>query len=346
MDRLMQGLNLGGLGGFGGLPGAGAAAPPPGGTHAASPVTQPAAAAPITSMPTRLGSLAGLGGLGGAGLLGGLGGSAGAGSSGGGGLSGAGLLGGIPSPFGPATGIRPGVSATTPVEAERPPIGVRPPPGVSFPIAVDTPIFTGPPIATRPPIQTLPPIFFPPLILQINKTATQLARSGIVTLNDASVDVVTQALDTIRGRNLRAPGLIDYLERRVKIGEVLNQLATTWSDTTVGDFAEALQMPRDRRDVMDAIVAIAILNEADLEEQLLAENLPDASQEDLLDNRVIVEQWPPGGTVMQPPYVVLVAVEYRNISQAQEVVDSIMNELVDHEGVKLTRTAAEKLRGR
>ena len=132
----------------------------------------------------------------------------------------------------------------------------------------------------------------------------------------------------------------------MRIGEVLIQVASTWSDTTVGDFATALKLDREKRPVMDALVAIAILNKPELDEEILIENTPQTTEQDLLDNRVIVDQWPKGGTVMQPPYMILVAVEYRAVADAQGVVDSIMGELVDHQGVKLPRGAAERLRAR
>jgi hypothetical protein len=177
----------------------------------------------------------------------------------------------------------------------------------------------------------------------VTKTATQLARSAIVTLNDAPAEVVEEAINILRARNVAIDRLLDFLERRVRVGEVLNQMADTWSDATVGDFAEAFQMDRARRDVMDAIVAIAILNDAELPDEIRVENTPDTSEQELLDNRVIVDQWPPGGTEMQPPYMVLVAVEYRDVAAADDIVRSITNELVVHQGMKLPRGAAQKL---
>ena len=232
------------------------------------------------------------------------------------------------------------------------------PPGGSAPAAATAAAAGGPRYRARPaaasrsgvhpprssdrPGHLLPPFRLPP----VTKTATQLAESAIVTLNNASPEVVEEALNTLRGRNVAADGLIHYLERRVRVGEVLNQLASTWSDTTVGDFADAFQMDRGKREVMDAIVAVGILNEPELDQEMLIENRPQPSDPELLDNRVIVQQWPPGGTVMQPPYLVLVAVEYRAVAEAQEQVDAIMNQLVEHTGIKLPRPAVERLRAR
>ncbi len=215
---------------------------------------------------------------------------------------------------------------------------------------------TAPPPQPRPgrvpfgPIDAVPfpfPFPFPfPSAQPVSQTATQLARSAIVTLTNAPVERVEEAINTLRARSVAADNLLDYLERRVRVGEVLNQLASSWSDTTVGDFADAFQMDREKRDVMDAIVAIGILNDPQLDEEILVENTQQTSEQDLLDNRVIVDQWPPGGTVMQPPYIVLVAVEYRDVAQARDVVQAIMGELVDHTGVKLPRAAVERLRTR
>jgi hypothetical protein len=179
----------------------------------------------------------------------------------------------------------------------------------------------------------------------ISKTATQLATSAIRQLTDASAAVVREARNMIAIKNIQPRDLLDYLERKVRVGEVLNQLAGTWLETTLTDFAEAFQMDRGKTDVMDAIVSIAILGNDELDQELLAENLPETTPQELLDNRVIVDQWPKGGTVMSPPYLVLVAVEYRSIAQAEDVVRSITGDLVEFEGARLPRAVVERLRG-
>jgi hypothetical protein len=243
-----------------------------------------------------------------------------------GGFGGIGGIGGIPG----LGGFPPPPPPPPPPPGTQPP---PPPPGVAF---------TPPQIFTLDPSVFLPPFRLPP----VTKTATQLAESAIVTLNNASAEVVEEALNTLRGRNVTADHLIDYLERRVRVGEVLNQLASTWSDTTVGDFADAFQMDRGKREVMDAIVAIGILNEPELDEEILVENTPQTTDQELLDNRVIAQQFPAGGTVMQPPYLILVAVEYRAVADAQERVDAIMGQLAEHTGIKLPRPTVERLRAR
>ena len=60
---------------------------------------------------------------------------------------------------------------------------------------------------------------------------------------------------------------------------------------------------------LGVIVAIAILNEPDLEAELRGENTTVAGPGDLLENRRITWQYPPPGTPLSPPYVVLVAGE-------------------------------------
>jgi len=198
------------------------------------------------------------------------------------------------------------------------------------------------------------PLPFPlPLPLPaISKTATQLATSAITQLRDANPTVVREALTTIATRSedaavprrtLRPAGLLDYLERKVRVGEVLNQLASTWSESTVADFRSAFQMDAGKTDVMDAIVSTAILSNPELDEELLAENLPQPTANELLDNRVIFDQCPRGGTVMSPPYLILVAVEYRSIAQAEDVVRSITGDLVEFEGARLPRAVVERL---
>lgn len=203
-------------------------------------------------------------------------------------------------------------------------------------------VFTGRPWI-RPEIPGIRPLPFPPPSPR-RKTATELARSAIVLLNGAGADVIREAISTISAKNLAVDALLTYLERKVRVGEVLNQLAQDWSETTKGDFGDAFQMDRTKTPVMDAIVSIAILNSPELDEEILVENTPDTTPEDLLENRVIVDQWPRGGTVMQPPYLILVAVEYRSVAQAEEIVRSIMGQLVEHQGMKLPRPAVEKIR--
>jgi hypothetical protein len=199
-----------------------------------------------------------------------------------------------------------------------------------------------------PPQILIPPRPFPfpfPLPPPAPKTATELARAAIGHLGDASRDVVQEAVNTIKIKNLTADGLLDYLERKVRVGEVLNQLARTWSDTTVTDFADAFQMDKAKLDTMDALVSIAILNSKDLADEILGENMPQTTPQDLQDNRVIVAQSPAAGSVMNPPYMILVAVEYRDVAHAEDVLKSITDQLVDFQGMKLPSAAAQKLQG-
>jgi hypothetical protein len=192
--------------------------------------------------------------------------------------------------------------------------------------------------ALRPPILTLPPH----LLLQ--KTATQLARGAINQLNESNRAVLEEAVTTVSNKRVAAGGLMNFLERRTKIGEVLNELARDWDDETKQDFAEAFQMDRNKLNVMDDIVAIAILNDPDLEDEIRIENTSEATSDDLMANRTIVWQHPAPGTPLDPPYLVLVAVEPRDVAQAEEVIESIMGQLVSHQGFKIPREAVQKLR--
>ena len=188
-----------------------------------------------------------------------------------------------------------------------------------------------------------PDIFRFPLPL-IQKTTTQLAQGAITQLNGANPEVLREAINTIRSKNIAAGGLINYLERKVKVGEVLQQLAANWSDETKRDFAEAFQMDAGKLPVMDLIVSIAILNDPDLDEEIRIENTPETTEGDLLENRRIVWQYPQPGTPLEPPYVVLVAVEHKDVAKAEDVVKSIFGELVDFEGYKIPKLATQKLR--
>jgi hypothetical protein len=204
--------------------------------------------------------------------------------------------------------------------------------------------------ALKPGMVSISPLQIQPLIPipTISRTTTQLTRVAIDQLEKAQATTIKEALNAIRSRNVPAAGLINYLERKVKIGEVLNEFANRWSDETKQDFSQAFTMESSKLEVMDSIVSIAILNDADLEEELRAENMPETTAADLIENRRIVWQHPEPGTPLEPPYLILVAVEHQDVAQAEEVIQSILGKLVsyDHSGykVKLPKSAVEKLR--
>jgi hypothetical protein len=137
---------------------------------------------------------------------------------------------------------------------------------------------------------------------------------------------------------------MSHLEQNVHVGEVLEKLAADWSAETVRVFASALQMETSKTAIMDLIVAIAILNEPDLEAELHGENITDATAGDLMENRRVTWQYPPPGTPLTPPYVVLVAVEQVDTSVADSEVQAILGELVDYRGYKIARRAPVTVR--
>lgn len=171
----------------------------------------------------------------------------------------------------------------------------------------------------------------------LEKTATQLARGAMQQLNNAGTAVRDEAINTIKNRNINPTGLMNYLERRVKVGEALNEMSKDWDPQTQQDLAEAFNMDKAKLAVMDAIVSLAILNDPELEDELRVEHMGDTSQTALLENRRIVWQYPPPGTPLNPPYVVLVAVEHQDLSEAQEVIDEIMGQLTVQEGFKVPK---------
>jgi hypothetical protein len=225
---------------------------------------------------------------------------------------------------------------------------VAPPPAAA---AVGPPAMTFVNAAALPGIRDFPlhpPIFeIPPLVFRpVDKTTTQIAQGAMNQLRGAAPAVIREAASTIKNKNIAAGELLNYLERRTRVGEVLNELANDWSAQTRQDFAEAFQMPNnaDKLPVMDAIVSISILNDPDLKNELLAENTSDASQSDMLENRRIVWQWPQPGTPFTPPYLIMVAVEHQDTSGAQKIIDSIIGDVVDFQGFKVPTAAANKLR--
>lgn len=185
--------------------------------------------------------------------------------------------------------------------------------------------------------------FLPQLGL-LAKTTTQIAQGAIKQLTEAQASIIKEAINTIKSRSVAAGGLMNYLERKVRIGEVLNELAKDWSDDTKQDFAAAFQMDSKKLNVMDSIISISILNDPELEEEILIENTPETTDADLLENRLIVWQYPEPGTPLDPPYIVLVAVEHQEVAQAEDILCSITEELVSYQGYKIPKAAAKKLK--
>ena len=255
--------------------------------------------------------------------------------------------------LGAATGIfnAPAPAPAAPAPAAPPPAALTfaaPPPAAVAATPVLSTISPGvlqvPPIF-RPPILT-PPILVPPVVAPPqNRTATQLANAAISQLNSAAPASVTTALNAIRSKALDGPGLIPYLERKVRIGEVLNDLAKDWSAATRGDFAAAFSMDANNlnNEVLDSIVSVAILNDKEIAAEILGENTPQTTPADLLDNRKIVWQSVAPGTPLNPPYVILVAVQYQDIATAQDVLNGIMNQLgTTSSGFKLPASVIQK----
>lgn len=186
----------------------------------------------------------------------------------------------------------------------------------------------------------LPEIFFLP------NTTTLLARSAINLLRSANQGMLDEAIKTLQNRSLPAPAVMKHLEQNVHFAEVLQKLAKDWLPETQRAFATAFNMEPVKIDVMDLIVAIAILNEVDLEAELRGENTPQATAADLLENRRITWQYPPPGTLLDPPYFVLVAVEHVDTTKADSEVQAILGELVDYLGYKIPRRISPPFRPR
>jgi hypothetical protein len=233
---------------------------------------------------------------------------------------------------GPATYYTPGITFTA-----------QPSAAASAQPQITTAMLPGLLAATAQPMLTVNPNVFQNLILQrpdfAQRTTTQVAQAASERLRNAAPAVVSEAVTTVSNKRVAAGEMMRYLERKVIIGEVLNVTAAKWSADTREDFAEAFQMVNTKTDVMDAIVAIAILNDPDLLDELQDENVSDATGDDLLENRRIVAQYPPPGTPLEAPYLVLVAVEYRDTQRAEAVIKSITGDLVEQQGFKLPRGA-------
>lgn len=181
------------------------------------------------------------------------------------------------------------------------------------------------------------------------KTTTELAQSSIQLLVGMTGAVVQEAVNAvnavIKDRRLSRPsGLTDLLERRVRVGEVLRKRAAHWDDRDVNDFASEFRVDAKKTDVMDAIVAIAVLNDPDLDDDIRAENIDAVADDELLENRRIVWQHPAAGTPLEPPYMVMVAVEHLDLAAAEEAVDSILDQLVAYKNYRLPKIVTTRLK--
>jgi hypothetical protein len=232
---------------------------------------------------------------------------------------------------------------------DRPPIDVdRPAIDVARPIDVDT----------RPPFQWDDIRFPPDITLPLPppgdpdiprfsgpQTTTLLVSYAIEYLEGLPAETLRSALSFLQAKPQKvAPaGLFEDLRQRTSFDEVLREKAQGWKQITRQVFAEVFAMPADNLAAMDAIVCIALLNRPDLEQALRAENAAPPTIQQLLENRRIVWQYPPPGTPLTPPYVIVVAVESTDTGPAEDVVSRIMSSLVVvPSGYRLPRLAAEK----
>jgi hypothetical protein len=179
-----------------------------------------------------------------------------------------------------------------------------------------------------------------------SQTSTKLALSAIKQLEQVERSPLDEALIAIENvRDVSAQDLLDFLEEKTKFTEVLGEFAEGWSVSTRSNFSQLFGSFKAPNSSMDSIVSIAILNDPDLERQLHIENTPKITGQTLLENRRIVWQWPAPGTPLDPPYVVLVAVEREDTTSAEDVVRSIMDQLESYKGVKLPKAVVQKLTG-
>jgi hypothetical protein len=232
-------------------------------------------------------------------------------------------------------------------EAGRRPLPPPPPPGGYVPPPAGRPASVPPPPGGRPgyppPGIGWPGPDVPVGTIERRQPYTQLAQRAIATLRAASREALVEATERARAKQIPADRLMDWIERKTRIGEVLGGAASGWSSDTAADFAQAFQMQQGNVAVMDVLAALALLNWPDLEGEVREENTTAPTGTDLLQNRRVIYQYPAPGTPLEPPYVVLVAVEHQDTRRAEEMVGSIMGSLVASSGFRMPREAAAKL---
>jgi hypothetical protein len=186
----------------------------------------------------------------------------------------------------------------------------------------------------------------PPRILTpaVPKTTTQLATGAIRQLMQLPPQLVRKAMNTVVNAGLNGTRLMPHLEQYVRIGEVLNELAARWSEATRTAFISAMRTQADQieNEVMDAIVSLAILGDADLDQELKVENTPETTPEELTNRKVVWQSIAPGAS-LEPPYVIVVAVEYTDVVKAEESVKAIVGNLVVRDGFRMPREIADRV---
>lgn len=219
-----------------------------------------------------------------------------------------------------------------------PPVTTVSPPAVE---AVLRPTFN-PNVLVRPDL--IPDVVRPGIIPNVTgvlrppaqpTVATELARQAIDLLRSTPPAVLNDAMTAITNVSIAPENLMAFLARRVLVGEVLGARADRWSGETREDFVDALNLGTARNEQMDAIVALAILNDPDLEQEVRGENLTEPTDVELIGNRRVVWQHPPPGTPLEPPYVVLIAVERQDVAQAESAVQSIFGALGEQRGFRV-----------
>jgi hypothetical protein len=181
---------------------------------------------------------------------------------------------------------------------------------------------------------------------QGSRTSSILARSAFMMLEQAPKENLDLALNTLANKNIPAERLIEELERSpFSFQQVLSELARGWRQEDINGFAEKFGMPKEQLDVMDAIVSLAILNDPALEPRLRAENQVPSTPTDFLSSRRVIWQSVEPGSVLNPPYVILIAVEAVDTAMPNEVVQSILGQLGVFRGYKLPQAAVARLSG-
>ena len=268
-----------------------------------------------------------------------------------------------PAPPAPSLGIpvpQPTVAPAFPFGTGTSPFGGGPLTGVGLGFDRVPPVVPSPPVAPPAPPPATPPVLTatviaPELLATLSvpprvyvppppKTTTQLARGAISQLSQLAPPQVRRAMNTVVNAGLNGEKLMTHLEQYVRVGEVLNELAARWSEATRTAFISAMRTQADQidNDVMDAIVSLAILGDNDLDPELKLENTPETTAEELTNRKVVWQSIAPGAA-LQPPYVIVVAVEYTDVVKAEEAVKAITGGLVMRDGFRMPREIADRV---
>lgn len=172
---------------------------------------------------------------------------------------------------------------------------------------------------------------------------TDLARKKADSLGKSRPEDLTEAMNAIKNKNIAPGNVFAHLDKNTDVGFELDKEAEDMSDETVNNIATMFGTDPKKKGVINNIISLGLLNAEGVEEAIEEEQLDEPSNEDVLRNRRIIWQHPEPGTVMEPPYLIVVAVEHRDVQKAKDARKDFAGLLIKHRNFKVPTNIATRL---